>query len=247
MKSTSQAGAAGITVGVRSRGADLLRQPMLNKGTAFTAVEREQFGLAGLLPHAVSTLAEQAERAYRNVARKTGALERYIGMAALQDRNEHLYYRVLADHLEDLLPIVYTPTVGEACAEFSHIFRRGRGVWITPDHRGRIASVLRHAPRSVRLVVVTDNERILGLGDLGAGGMGIPVGKLAIYVAAAGVHPASTLPVSLDVGTDNQELLADELYLGWRAPRLRGAEYESLVDEFVAAVKTTFPDVVLQW
>ncbi len=247
MKPTSPAGPARITVEVGSRGADLLRQPMLNKGTAFTAVEREQFGLTGLLPHAVSTLAEQAERAYRNVARKPGALERYIGMAALQDRNEHLYYRVLADHLEELLPVVYTPTVGEACAEFSHIFRRGRGVWITPEHRGRIASVLRHAPRNVRLVVVTDNERILGLGDLGAGGMGIPVGKLAIYVAAAGVHPATTLPVSLDVGTDNQELLADELYLGWRAPRLRGPEYESLVDEFVAAVKSTFPDAVLQW
>jgi malate dehydrogenase (oxaloacetate-decarboxylating) len=244
---TSPAVPARITVEVHSRGADLLRQPMLNKGTAFTAAEREQLGLTGLLPHAVSTLAEQAERAYRNVSRKPTPLERYIGMAALQDRNEHLYYRVLADHLEELLPVVYTPTVGEACAEFSHIFRRGRGVWITPEHRGRIASVLRQAPRNVRLVVVTDNERILGLGDLGAGGMGIPVGKLAIYVAAAGIHPASTLPVSLDVGTDNQELLADDLYLGWRAPRLRGPEYESLVDEFVAAVKATFPDVVLQW
>jgi len=245
---TARAGGNAPAVAVGLRGAELLRQPMLNKGTAFTAVEREQFGLTGLLPHAVSTLAEQAERAYRNVARKPSPLERYIGMAALQDRNEHLYYRVLADHLEELLPVVYTPTVGEACAEFSHIFRRGRGLWITPEHRGRIASVLRHVPaRSVRLVVVTDNERILGLGDLGAGGMGIPVGKLAIYVAAAGVHPASTLPVSLDVGTDNQELLADELYLGWRAPRLRGVEYESLVDEFVAAVKSTFPDAVLQW
>jgi malic enzyme len=233
---------------VRHRGAELLRQPMLNKGTAFTAAERKQFGLQGLLPHAVSTMAEQAERAYRNIARKPGLLERYIGMVALQDRNEHLYYRVLADHLEDLLPVVYTPTVGEACAEFSHIFRRGRGLWITPGDRGRIASVLDQAnARGVRLVVVTDNERILGLGDLGAGGMGIPVGKLAIYVAAAGLHPATTLPVSLDVGTDNQELLADELYLGWRAPRLRGAEYESLVDEFVAAVKSAFPDAVLQW
>ncbi len=243
MKSTLKTEHPAIQLEVRSRGADLLRQPMLNKGTAFTAVEREQFGLAGLLPHAVSTFAEQAERAYRNVARKTSALDQYIGMAALQDRNEHLYYRVLADHLEELLPVVYTPTVGEACAEFSHIFRRGRGVWITPEHRGRIASVLRQVPR----------ERAPRRGHRqradprprrpGAGGMGIPVGKLAIYVAAAGVHPASTLPVSLDVGTDNLELLADELYLGWRAPRLRGAEYESLVDEFVSAVKSTFPDV----
>ena len=230
-----------------ARGADLLRHPLLNKGTAFTAAERAAFGLTGLLPHAVSSLAEQAERAYRNVARKSSPLERYIGMAALQDRNEHLFYRVLVDHLEELLPVVYTPTVGEACAEFSHIFRRGRGIWITPEHRGRITSVLRAAGQGIRLVVVTDNERILGLGDLGAGGMGIPVGKLAIYVAAAGVHPRMTLPVSLDVGTDNQELLADELYLGWRAPRLRGPEYESLVDEFVAAVKSTFPDAVLQW
>jgi malate dehydrogenase (oxaloacetate-decarboxylating) len=237
-----------MKVEVRRRGADLLRDPMLNKGTAFTAAEREAFGLTGLLPHAVSTLAEQAERAYRNIARKPAPLERYIGMAALQDRNETLHYRVLGDHLEELLPVVYTPTVGEACAEFSHIFRRGRGVWITPEHRGRIADVLRAAaPRNVRLVVVTDNERILGLGDLGAGGMGIPVGKLAIYTAAAGVHPALTLPVSLDVGTDNDTLLADELYLGWRAPRLRGAEYEALVDEFVAAVRTVFPDALLQW
>jgi malic enzyme len=237
-----------LKVEVRRRGADLLRDPMLNKGTAFTAVEREHLGLTGLLPHAVSTLAEQAERAYRNVARKTAPLERYIGMAALQDRNEHLYYRVLADHLEELLPVVYTPTVGEACAEFSHIFRRGRGIWITPEHRGRIADVLRSAAHpGIRLVVVTDNERILGLGDLGAGGMGIPIGKLAIYVAAAGVHPSLTLPVSLDVGTDNRALLDDPLYLGWRAPRLRGPEYESLVDEFVAAIKAAFPDAVLQW
>jgi malic enzyme len=233
---------------VRRRGADLLRDPALNKGTAFTAAEREAFGLTGLLPHAVSTLDEQAERAYRNVTRKTGNLERYIGMAALHDRNETLYYRVLGDHLEELLPIVYTPTVGEACAEFSHIFRRGRGVWITPEHRGRIADVLRAAaPRDVRLVVVTDNERILGLGDLGAGGMGIPVGKLSIYTAAGGVHPSLTLPVSLDVGTDNAALLADELYLGWRSPRLRGAEYDALVDEFVAAVRSVFPDALLQW
>jgi malate dehydrogenase (oxaloacetate-decarboxylating) len=234
-------------VEVRERGAAVLRHPLLNKGTAFTATEREQLGLTGLLPATVTTMDEQAARAYASIARKTDPLERYIGMVALQDRNEHLYYRVLGDHLEELLPIVYTPTVGEACAQFSHIFRRGRGLWITPDHRGRMVEVLRNGARDARLIVVTDNERILGLGDLGAGGMGIPIGKLAIYVAAAGVHPAQTLPVSLDVGTDNEALRSDPMYLGWRAPRLRGPAYEALLDEFAAAVRTAFPNAVLQW
>jgi malic enzyme len=235
------------TLETLERGAALLRNPLLNKGTAFTASEREALGLTGLLPAAVTTMDDQAERAYRNIERKTDPLERYIGMVALQDRNEHLFYRVLGDHLEELLPIVYTPTVGEACARFSHIFRRGRGLWITPEHRGRMVSVLKNGARDARLIVVTDNERILGLGDLGAGGMGIPIGKLAIYVAAAGVHPAQTLPVSLDVGTDNVSLREDPMYLGWRAPRLRGPAYEELLDEFVAAVRTAFPDAVLQW
>src|SRR5262245_27865079 len=220
------------------RGLALLRQPLYTKGTAFSEEERIAFGLEGLLPPHVSTMEQQRDRAYRNIRRKADPLEQYIGLASLQDRNEHLFYRVLIDHIEELLPIVYTPTVGRACQEFSHIFRRARGLWITPDHRGRIYDVLGNAPYDdVRLVVVTDNERILGLGDLGVGGMGIPVGKLALYTAAAGIHPTQTLPISLDVGTDNQALLGDDLYLGWRSPRLRGPEYDSLVEEFVQALK----------
>ena len=230
------------------RGQALLNHPMFNKSTAFTREERDRFDLDGLLPDAVSTMEQQALRAYGNIVRKADPLERFIGLAALQDRNEILFYRVLVDHLEEFLPIVYTPTVGRACQEFSKIFRRARGLWITPEHRGRIEGVLGCAPyEDVRLVVVTDNERILGLGDQGAGGMGIPVGKLNLYVAAAGIHPAQTLPVSLDVGTDNEALLADDLYLGWRRPRLRGQPYDDLVDEFVGAVRRRFPKALLQW
>ena len=235
-------------VEVPYRGPQLLSHSMYNKSTAFTREEREAFGLTGLLPDVVSTLQQQAARAYANIARKSDPLERYIGLGALQDRNEHLFYRVLVDHLEEFLPIVYTPTVGRACQMYSHIFRRARGLWITPRHRGRIHEVLGTAPFDhVRLIVVTDNESILGLGDQGAGGMGIPIGKLALYTAAAGIHPSHTLPISLDVGTDNQGLLDDDLYIGWREPRLRGEAYFSLVDEFVLAVKRRFPRAILQW
>lgn len=230
------------------RGTRLLRHPMFTKGTAFTLEERITLGLEGLLPHAVSTMDQQARRIYASIQRKPDPLEKYIGLAALQDRNEYLFYRVLLDHIQEFLPIVYTPTVGRACQEFSHIFRRARGLWITPEHRGHIADVLRNAPfEDIRLIVATDNERILGLGDQGAGGMGIPIGKLTLYTAAAGIPPWQTLPISLDVGTDNLELLEDEFYLGWRAPRLRGDEYDSLVDEFVRAVKARFPSALLQW
>jgi len=235
-------------VEVRLRGPQLLNHPMYNRATAFTRDERRELGLEGLLPDVVSTMEQQARRAYGNIVRKTEPLERYIGLGALQDRNEHLFYKVLGDHLEEFLPIVYTPTVGQACQQYSRIFRRARGLWITPEHKGRMTEVLANATyEDVRLIVVTDNERILGLGDQGAGGMGIPIGKLALYVAAAGIHPAQTLPVSLDVGTDNEALLGDDLYIGWRQPRLRGEAYDAVVDEFVRAVKQRFPKALLQW
>ncbi|MCB9588767.1 MAG: NAD-dependent malic enzyme [Polyangiaceae bacterium] len=233
---------------MHERGRALLCNPLLNKGTAFTEAERDAFGLRGLLPQNPTPMAIQAARAYGNISRKADPLERYIGMAALQDRNETLFYRVLGEHVEELMPIVYTPTVGEACKFFSQIFRRGRGIWITPEDSGRIEQVLANAATDdVRLIVVTDNERILGLGDQGAGGMGIPIGKLSLYTLGAGIHPNQTLPISLDVGTDNEELLNNELYVGWRHPRLRGQRYYDLVEEFVEAVMTRFPKALLQW
>ena len=231
------------------RGHDVIRHPMLNKSTAFSVEERITLGLDGLLPDQKNNIAVQAQRSYESMARKSDPLERYIGLAGLQDRNEHLFYRVLLDHLEEFMPVVYTPTVGLAVQQFSHHFRRARGIWISPAHRGRVAEVLRNASRGldVRLLVVTDNESILGIGDQGAGGIAIAIGKLALYCACAGIHPIMTLPVSLDVGTDNPTLLEDPLYLGWREPRLRGDEYESLVAEFVNAVSEVFPKALIQW
>ena len=239
----------GYQLNVPMSGTALLRFPLYNKGTGFSATERERFNLDGLLPTQNNDIETQARRVYKTIMFNEDPVGRHIDLAALQDRNEHLFYKILSQHLEELMPIVYTPTVGKASQYFSRVFRRARGIWITPDHAGRVEQILRNAApfTDVQLMVVTDNESILGIGDQGAGGMAISVGKLSLYIAGAGIHPVRTLPISLDVGTDNQSLLDDPLYLGRREPRLRGAAYRDLVDEFVTAARKVFPEVVIQW
>lgn len=226
----------------------LLDNPLLNKGSAFPEDERREFGLLGLLPLHCSTIEEQLVRTYENYRRKESDLERYVFLMALQDRNETLFYRLLQEHISEMMPIIYTPTVGEGCRQYSHVFRRPRGLYISYLQRDEIPAILDNAPSDKpEVIVVTDGERILGLGDLGVGGMGIPIGKLSLYSVCAGIHPAATLPIMLDVGTDNSELLDDPLYLGWRHPRVRGQDYDDFIEAFVAAVKQKFPRVLLQW
>jgi malate dehydrogenase (oxaloacetate-decarboxylating) len=229
-------------------GAALLGNPRLNKGSAFPEDEREAFHLHGLLPPGVMSIEKQLIRTYESYRAKTTDLERYIYLASLQDRNEILFFRLLQEHIAEMSPIIYTPVVGLACQNFSHIYRRPHGLYISYAQRGEIERILRAAPvPDPRVIVVTDGERILGLGDLGVGGMLIPIGKLALYTLCAGISPGMTLPITLDAGTDNQQLLADPLYLGWRHERLRGAEYDAFIDAFVEAVRRVYPNALLQW
>ena len=229
------------------RGVKLLHDPIRNKGTAFTEEERDRLGLRGLLPPKVNSQDEQVMRVLDNLHRKSTDLERYIYLVALQDRNETLFYRVVTDHLKDIMPLIYTPTVGKACQLYGHILRRTRGLYLSANDKGRMSEVLANWPhRDVRVIVITDGERILGLGDLGAHGMGIPVGKLTLYTACAGIRPTQCLPITLDVGTNNQQLLKDPLYIGLNQQRLRGKEYDELFAEFVDAATTRFPKAIIQ-
>jgi malate dehydrogenase (oxaloacetate-decarboxylating)(NADP+) len=228
-------------------GMALLRDPLLNKGTAFTEQERDALGLRGLLPAHVLSMQAQAERVMTNLRRLPNDLEKYVALNGLHDRNEALFFRVVADNIDEIQPLIYTPTVGLACQRFGHIFQRPRGLFISANDRGRIAELLRNWTYAAKLIVVTDGERILGLGDLGANGMGIPVGKLSLYAACAGIHPKLCLPVMLDVGTNNQTLLDDPYYVGLRQKRLSGTAYDEFVDEFVTAARAAFPGVLIQF
>ncbi len=229
------------------RGVKLLHDPIRNKGTAFTEEERDRLGLRGLLPPKVCTQDEQVMRVLDNLQRKSTDLDRYVYLIALQDRNETLFYRVVTEHLKKMMPLIYTPTVGKACQLYGHIFRRPRGLFLTAKDKGRMSQVLANWPhRDVQVIVITDGERILGLGDLGINGMGIAVGKLTLYTACAGIHPAKCLPITLDVGTNNRELLKDPLYIGLNQLRLRGQEYDELMAEFFEAATTRFPKAIIQ-
>ena len=230
------------------KGIELLHNPLLNKGTAFTVSERKKLQLEGLLPPFVMSQEEQKIKVLSSVRVQTTDLDKYIYLTSLQDRNEALFYRLVIDEIEEFMPIIYTPTVGHACQEYGHIFRRPRGLYISSNDKGSIKTILSNWPhKNVDVIVVTDGERILGLGDLGADGMGIPVGKLSLYTICAGIHPERTLPITIDVGTNNEELLQDPLYIGLRQKRDIGDQYDSLVDEFMDATAHVFPNVLVQF
>src|SRR3984957_19258522 len=235
-------------VRTRLSGLDLIRDPLLNKGTAFVDNERTVFALHGLLPPHVGALDEQVRRRLKALRALPTDFQKYSFLRDLQDSNETLFYALLTRNIEEIMPLVYTPTVGEGCQRFSEIWRKPRGLFLSYPNRHRIREILAD-PRfdRVRVIVVSDGERILGLGDQGAGGMGIPIGKLALYTGCAGIHPEQTLPILLDVGTNNAERIADPLYIGWRHERIRGAEYDAFVEEFVAAVSARWPNILLQW
>ncbi|HYA75451.1 MAG TPA: oxaloacetate-decarboxylating malate dehydrogenase, partial [Burkholderiaceae bacterium] len=227
---------------------DLLRDALANRGTAYSDAERDRLGLAGRLPPRVESIEEQVARVVETVRAKSDSLERYSYLSAIQNENETLFFRAVRDNLHEFLPLIYTPTVGQACLEWSRLYVRPRGLYLTPEHRGKIADILLRWPqRDVGIIVVTDGGRILGLGDLGANGMGIPVGKLALYTACAGVPPSRCLPVMLDVGTETKSIREDRFYLGRRVPRLAGEAYDAFVEEFLTAVQQVFPDAILQF
>jgi len=229
------------------RGVKVLHDPVRNKGTAFTDAERDLLGLRGLLPPRIHTTAEQELRVLGNIRSKATDLEKYLYLIALQDRNETLYYRIVMNNIEEIMPLIYTPTVGKACQEFGHIFRRPRGLFISINDRGRVAEILNNWPhKETRIIVVTDGERILGLGDQGADGMGIPIGKLSLYTACAGINPTQCLPITIDVGTNNETLLNDPLYIGLERRRVRGNEYNELIEEFIRAAEQQFSGVLIQ-
>jgi malate dehydrogenase (oxaloacetate-decarboxylating) len=248
MKHTMDMPARLAPIEVDKSGPELLRDPLLNKGTAFTEEERDTFGLHGLLPPHVGSLEDQLRRRLEGFRAKRTDIDKYVFLRGLQDNIETLFYALLGAHLEEMLPVVYTPAVGEGCIRFSDVWSKPRGLFISYPHRDRIEQILAD-PRldGIEVIVVSDGERILGLGDQGAGGMGIPIGKLSLYTACAGIHPATTLPILLDVGTDNEERLADPLYIGWRSRRVRGPAYDDFVEAFVSAVSRRWPKVLLQW
>jgi malate dehydrogenase (oxaloacetate-decarboxylating)(NADP+) len=233
---------------MEKRGIDVLKDKRISKSTAFNAEEKKQFGLRGLLPYAISSQEIQKLRVIENIRRKESNIEKYIFLSALQDRNERLFYRTVIDYMPEILPIIYTPTVGEVCQQFSHIYRIDKGFYITPEDKGDIAELLDNWPeKDVRVIVVTDGSRILGLGDLGCNGMGIPIGKLSLYTAGGGIRPEYCLPVMLDMGTDNEDLLHELMYLGYPHKRLKGAEYDEIVEEFVMAVQQKYPKALIQF